>query len=195
MLGWLARNARPILLLDASVLLAGFVLTSFNMLLLGWTVFLIGHVLTIVAFVALAGYFRDRMDGWSWAGLLVLELGFILAVPQLVSIWQSYYQTPTGALMLVPSQVAPIGLFAEGVTWVGLAFYALAARGPRALPSGVAWMFVIASVIGLAAAFFDVWFITAYWWAIAVLFMILGIVAAGANIGQDRQTTVEGAAT
>ena len=36
---WLARHARQILLLDATLLFGGVMLTSFNMLLIGWSVF------------------------------------------------------------------------------------------------------------------------------------------------------------
>jgi hypothetical protein len=185
-LGWLARYARPILLLDSSLLLGGVLLTSLNMLLFGWSVYVVGHVLAIVGFLAIAAVHRDRMDGWSWAALLVLEASLILALPQVASIWSSYSQTPTGAVMLLPADTAPIGRLAEAVMWIGLAFYGLAARA-RALPTGVGWLFVAAAVIGLLAEFVDVWFITPFWWVPAMLVMTFGLVAAGASVSTVAQ--------
>lgn len=178
----LARNARQIVLIDAALLMGGVLMTAFNLLLVGWTVYAIGHVLAIVAFLAIAAYYRPQMDGWSWTGLLVLELGLILALPQIATIWQAYYQTPTGALMQLPFQTAPIGHEAEIVLWIGLAFWSLAARGAKALPAGAAWIFVIAAVLGLIAALADVWFITAYWWVLAMFMVAFGLVATGGNL-------------
>jgi hypothetical protein len=181
-MNFLARNARQIVLVDAALLMGGVLMTSFNLLLVGWSVYAVGHVLAIVAFGAIAAYFRPQMDGWSWTGLLVLEAGLILALPQIAAIWQAYYQTPTGALMQLPFQTAPIGHEAEIVLWVGLAFYALAARGAKALPAGVAWIFVIAALLGLVAALADVLFVTAYWWVLAMFMLAFGLVATGGNL-------------
>jgi hypothetical protein len=189
LLGALARVGRPLLLLDASVLLVGVLLTAFNMLLIGWSVYAVGHVLAIVAFLAIAALHRDRMDGWTWVGLLTVEVGLILSLPQVASIWSSYVETPTAVDMLVPSQTAPIGRFAEAIVWIGVAFFGLAGRGASVLPSGVGWIFVVASVIGLAAAFFDVWFITPLWWVPAMLVMILGLVAVGAELVPDARVS------
>ena len=182
MLGALARYARPILLLDATLLFGGVMLTSFNMLLIGWSIYAAGHVLAIVGFLALAAAFAERMDGWSWAGLLVLEVGLILALPQVASIWQSYSATPTGAVMLLPAQEAPIGMAAQAVTWVGLAFYGLAARGAKALPAGVGWAFVVAAIIGLLAQYVNVLIITPYWWVVAMLVVTFGLASAAASL-------------
>ena len=195
LLGALARVARPLLLLDASVLLVGVLLTALNLLLIGWSVYTVGHVLAILAFLAIAALKRDRMDGWSWAGLLTVVLGLILALPQVAAIWSSYVTTPTAADMLIPSQMAPIGRFAEGILWIGVAFFGLAGRGARVLPAGVGWIFVAASLIGLAAAFFDVWFITPLWWVPAMLVMILGLVVVGAELSASpRAVTNHGSA-
>jgi hypothetical protein len=182
MLGTLARVGRPLLLLDASLLLAGVLLTSFNMLLIGWSVYAIGHVIAILAILAIAAMRRDRMDGWSWAALLTVELGLILALPQVASIWSNYVQTPSGTDMLIPSQTAPIGRFADAVLWIGVAFFGLAGRGARVIPSGVGWLFVFAAVLGLAAAFFDVWVVTPLWWVPAMLVFILGLVVIGSEL-------------
>ena len=178
----LARYAKPILLLDTSLLLAGVLLTSSNLLLLGWSVYAAGHVLAILAFLALGALYRGRLDGWSWAGLVVLELGLILALPQVANIWSSYALTPTQAQMLVPAQAYPIGLAAEGLTWLGLAIFGLAARGARALPAGVGWLFAIASVLGLLADFVHIWPLSPLWWVMAMLVMITGLVAIGAGL-------------
>jgi peptidoglycan/LPS O-acetylase OafA/YrhL len=190
----LARNARQLVLIDAALLMGGVLMTSFNLLLVGWSVYAIGHVLAIVAFLAIAAYYRPKMDGWSWTGLLVLELGLVLALPQIATIWQAYYQTPTGALMQLPFQAAPIGHEAEIVLWIGLAFYSLAARGAKALPAGAAWIFVVAAVLGLVAALADVWFITAYWWVLAMFMVAFGLVATGGNL-QTSDSRVESNAT
>jgi hypothetical protein len=185
LLAMLARYARPLLLLDAALLFGGVMLTSFNMLLVGWSVYVVGHALLIVALLALAAAHRARMDGWSWAGLLVLELGLILALPQAASIWQTYYNTPIAGLMLMPAAEAPVGRAAEGLTWIGFAFYALAGRGARALPGGVAWMFVAAAVIGLLAAFATVLFITLYWWVLAMFVVAFALVGAAGSVSDD----------
>jgi len=63
-----------------------------------------------------------------------------------------------------------------------VAFFGLAGRGAKVLPPGVGWVFVTASVVGLLAAFVDMWFITPLWWVPATLVMILGIVAIGSGV-------------
>jgi hypothetical protein len=188
MLVTLGRFARPLLLLDAALLFGGVMLTSFNMLLVGWSVYVAAHVLLIVALFALASAHRERMDSWSWAGLLVLELGLILTLPQAATIWQTYYDAPVGGLMLLPSQEPPIGAFADGATWLGLAFYALAARGANALPSGVAWTFVAAAVVGLIALLLHVLFFTPYWWVVAMFIFAFGLVGAAGSVPERRST-------
>jgi hypothetical protein len=190
----LARYARQIVLLDAALLMGGVLLTSFNLLLIGWSVYAVAHVLAIIAFLAIAAYYRRNMDGWSWTGLLVLEVGLVLALPQIATIWQAYNQTPTGALMLLPFQTAPIGHEAELVLWIGLCFYALAARGAKALPSGVAWIFVMAAILGLIAAFADVWVVTAYWWVLAMFTVAFGLVATGGHL-ESPDSSLESTAT
>jgi len=184
----LSRFARPLLLIDSSLLLGGLLLTSANLLLIGWSVYVVGHVLAIVAFLAIGAMYRDRMDAWSWAALVVIEIGLVLALPQLATIWSTYQQTPSGVDMLVPAQGAPIGHFAELAFWIGVAFFGLAARGAKALPAGVGWVFVAAAAIGLLAAFADVWFITPLWWVPAMLALILALVAVGGDLSlTDRQ--------
>jgi hypothetical protein len=189
-MGTLSRYARPLLLLDAALLLGGVLLTAMNMLLVGWSVYLVGHVLAIVAFASIAALYREQMDGWSWAALLVVEVGLVLALPQLVAIWQAYSATPTAAEMQLPAQTYPLGAVAELVFWLGLAFYGLAARGAKALPAGVGWMFVIAAVIGLAAAFFDYWIVTPYWWILAMFVLIFGLVAIGGSLSSVARRAV-----
>ena len=185
----LARYAKPILLLATSLLLAGVLLTSSNLLLIGWSVYAAGHALAIVAFLALGALYRGRLDGWSWAGLVVLEVGLIMALPPVANIWSSYSLTPVQAQMLVPAQAQPIGLAADAVVWLGLAFFGLAARGARALPAGVGWLFTIASVIGLLADFVHAWPLSPLWWAPAMLLMILGLVAIGAGLASSEPAT------
>ena len=187
----LARYAKPILLLATSLLLAGVLLTVSNLLLIGWTVYAAGHVLAIVAFLALGALYRGRLDGWSWTGLLVLELGLIMALPQIANIWSSYVITPTAAQMLVPAQAQPIGLAADAVVWLGLAFFGLAARGARALPAGVGWVFAFASVLGLAADFVRVWPLSPLWWVPAMLLTTLGLVAIGAGLAPAQALTAQ----
>jgi hypothetical protein len=186
-LATLARFARPLLLLDSGLLLAGVLLTSLNMLLVGWSLYAAGHVLALVAFPAIASLHRERMDGWSWAALFVVEIGLILGLPQVASIWSAYAATPTGHEMLVPSLADPIGHFAELLLWVGVAFYGLAARGARALPAGVGWIFVAAAVVGLLGAFVAWWIISALWWVPAMLLLTLGLIAIGGSLSEAAQ--------
>lgn len=178
----LARYARQIVMLDAALLLIGVLLTSMNLLLIGWSVYIAAHVLLIVALAAIGAHYRTRMDGWSWAALFAVEIGLVLALPQVATIWSSYLQTPTGAVMQVPSQTAPIGRFAELVFWLGLAAYGLAARGAKALPALVGWIFAAAAVLGLLAAFVDYWIVTPYWWVLAVLTLVVGLVGVGGSL-------------
>jgi hypothetical protein len=175
----LERIARPYLLLVAALLLAGILLTGFNLLLLGWSVYALGHVGSIGAFLLVGWAYRKRMDAWAWLGLGVLVVGLVLALPQVAQIWADYFVTPTGLPMHAPADSPPIGLVAEIVTWVALAFYGLAARGARALPAGVGWVFAAAAVVGLLAAF-DV--IAALWWVAAVLAVTLGLLMVGASL-------------
>jgi hypothetical protein len=172
----LGRYARPLLLADAALLFGGIMLTSFNMLLIGWSIYIVGHVGLLLAVTALAAAYRRRMDGWAWLGLGVFFVGLLLALPQLADIWVSYSQTPSGAQMLLPAQTPPLGLSAELVTWIGLAWYGLAGRGEHALPTGVGWVFVTAAIVGALA---DWTIIAAYWWVAAILIMITGLVFAG----------------
>ena len=168
-----ARLAQPLLLLDAALLLAGVLLTSLNLLLLGWTIYAFGHIGAILAFITIALVYRPRMDGWAWAGLAVLLAGLILALPAIASIWSTYLDQPTGREMIVPLDATPFGSLAELVTWIGLAWYGLAARGSRALPRGAGWIFVVAAAIGLVA---DFRLISPLAWALAMLVVVLGLV-------------------
>jgi hypothetical protein len=118
------------------------------------------------------------MEAWSWTALLVVEAGLVLALPAAATIWQSYLSRPDHAEMLLLSQTYPIGLVADIVLWLGLVFYGLAARGARALPAGVGWVFVAAGVIGLLADLLHAWPLSPLWWVPAVLVMTFGLVAA-----------------
>jgi hypothetical protein len=174
----LARFARPLLIAAALLLVAGVSLTLFHMLVLGWAIYAIGHVLTIVGFVAIAMVNRDRMDAWAWLGMVVLEAGLILAVAQIVSIGSAYTAPGGAAQMLLPVDTQPIGLAAELITWVGLAFFGLAARGAGALPTGIGWVFVAAAAIGVLG---DLRLVSPLVWVLAVLglgFGLLGVAVA-----------------
>ena len=59
------RWTRPYLLLIASLLLGGVVLTALNMLLVGWSTYALGHIGSIFAFILVAAAYRPRMDGWT----------------------------------------------------------------------------------------------------------------------------------
>jgi hypothetical protein len=189
----LARYARLILLIDSALLFAGITLTSFNLLLLGWTVYAIGHLGAIVAFISIGAFYRRNMDGWAWTGLGVLILGLVLALPQVANIWSSYAQTPTGAVMLMPVETIPIGQICELVIWIGLAWYGLAARGAKALPAGVGLVFVCASIVGLLAFWSPITLITHLWWVPATLVLILGLVATGASLSPVAESAADAA--
>ena len=126
--------ARPLSLVAALALIVGVTLTGLNLLLGGWSVYAAGHVLAIAAFGAVGVANRPRMDGWTWAGLLVFLVGLALALPQVAAIWLMYANAGgllpvAGQQMELPVWTAPFGLTAELVTWVGAAFFGLAGRG------------------------------------------------------------------
>jgi hypothetical protein len=140
------RYARPILLAASLLLISGAMLVLFHLLLLGWALYAAGHVLAMVAFVAIAVVYRDRMDAWAWLGLIVLEAGLAMGLLGIAE-GLRVYSAPGGVAELrLPVDAVPLGLTAELVTWVGLAFFGLAARGARALPRGIGWVFVAAAL-------------------------------------------------
>ena len=170
--------ARPLSLVAALALIVGVILTGLNLLLGGWTVYAIGHVAAIAAFIAFAAANRDRFDPWTWLALLVLVIGLVLALPQIVVIWQAYAAPNAGRDMELPVWTAPLGLTAELVTWVGVAFFGLAARGVHALPKGIGWVMVAAAVIGIICALYIV---SPYAWVAAVLVLALSLMAIGVS--------------
>lgn len=176
----LGTFAGPLSRVAALALIIGVTLTGLNLLLGGWTVYAAGHVLAIAALGAIGAAGRSKFDAWTWLGLLVLVLGMLLALPQIVAIWQAY---APGALhhvgtqpMELPVWTPPLGLTAELVTWVGVAFFGLAARGAHALPKGIGWVMVGAAVIGLVAALYIV---SPYAWVAAMLLFALSLLAIG----------------
>ena len=189
----LARWARPLALVSALLLLVGVTLTGLNLLLVGWSVYAVGHVAATAAFVAICAANRGRMEPWTWLGLGVLVVGMVLGLPQVASIWQDY---ATGGSVLpvaerameLPVWTAPLGLTAELVTWVGVAFFGLAARGARVLPTGSGWMLLGAAVIGVIAALNIV---SPYTWVVAVLLVALVLLGVGVAL---RQTEAQAAA-
>jgi hypothetical protein len=175
--------ARPLSLLAALLLIVGVTLTGLNLLLGGWTVYAAGHVLAIAAFVAVGAANRSKLDAWTWLGLLVLVVGMLLALPQIAAILQAYAQTGAllpvaGRAMDLPVWTAPFGLTAELVTWVGAAFFGLAARGNRVLPRGIGWLMLGAAVIGVIAAMNIV---SPYAWVAAVLLLAVSLLAIGVS--------------
>jgi hypothetical protein len=178
----LGTFARPLGVVAALLLIVGVALTSLNLLLGGWTVYAAGHVLAIAALLAFGAANRQRMDGWAWLGLAVLLVGLLLVLPQVAAIWQTYAQlgdplTVRGDMEL-PVWTAPFGLTAELVTWVGAAFFGLAARGAHVLPRGIGWLMVGAAVIGVIAALYVV---SPYAWVAAVLLLAVGLLAIGVS--------------
>ena len=168
------------MLIGASLLLiCGVTLTGLHLLLLGWSIYAVGHLGAILGFVSIAAAYRHRMDGWSWLALLVLVVGLLLAVPQVGSIWSAYAQPGAGRGMELLVWTAPMGLTAELVTWVGVAFFGLAARGARALPTGIGWILLVAAVIGVLAALYV---ITPLFWVVAVLLVGLCLLGVGVTI-------------
>ena len=190
----LARWGRPLAIGSALVLIVGVSLTGLNLLLIGWSVFAIGHVGAIKAFVAVGAANRQRMDGWAWLGLMVLVVGMVLALPQIATIWLDYAQGGSvlpvaGREMELPVWTAPLGLTAELVTWVGLAFFGLAARGAHALPTGVGWIFLGAAVIGIVAALY---LVSPYVWVVAELLLAVGLLGIGVSLRQPEAETAVG---
>jgi hypothetical protein len=186
--------ARPLSVVAALLLIVGVALTSLNLLLPGWTVYAAGHVIAIVAFVAVGVANRARMDPWTWLGLLVLVVGMLLSLPQIATIWQIYAEPlcfltlfSRCGVMELPVWTAPFGLTAELVIWVGTAFFGLAARGNHVLPRGIGWVLVAAAVIGLIAALYIV---SPYAWVAAVLLLAVSLLGVGASL---RLAHLEGA--
>lgn len=175
----LARYARPLLMVAALLLVAGVMLTLFHLLVLGWAIYAFGHILAILGFAAIAAVYRERMDAWAWLGLIVLETGLILALPGIVSIGSGYAAPGGGAALILPASAQPLGLAAQLITWVGAAFYGLAARGARALPRGIGWVLVAAAVIGLLA---DLRLISPLVWVIAVLLLAWGLLGVAVSL-------------
>jgi hypothetical protein len=179
------RWARPLSLVAALALIVGVTLTGLNLLLWGWTVYAVGHVAAIVAFGAVGAANRQRMDGWTWAGLLVLVVGLVIGLPQVAAIWRTYSEPLCGLTLLnrcgvmeLPVWTAPLGLAAELVTWAGAAFFGLAGRGNHVLPRGVGWLLVIAAVIGVIAALYIV---SPYGWVAAMLLLAASLLAIGVS--------------
>ena len=175
-----ATWARPLSLVAALALIVGVILTGLHLLLLGWSVYAAGHVLAIAALLAIGAANRARFDAWTWLALLVLVLGLLLALPQVVAIWQIY--AATNAWLMAGEQMelivwtAPLGRTSELVTWVGVAFFGLAARGVHALPKGIGWVMVLAAVIGIIAALYVV---SPYAWVAAMLLLAISLLAIG----------------
>jgi len=187
----LARWARPLALVSALALLVGVGLTGLNLLLVGWSVYAVGHVGAIGAFVAICAANRGRMEPWTWLGLAVLVIGLLIGVPQVASIWQDYAAGGSvlpvaGRAMELPVWTAPLGLTAELVTWVGAAFFGLAARGAHVLPTGIGWLFLGAAAIGVVAALYIV---SPYAWVAAVLLLAFALLGVGVSL---RATNREG---
>jgi len=183
---WLERRARTILLASGVLLTAGLLLTTLNLLPLGWTVYVAGHVVAILAFPAVGLVNRRQMDGWSWSALLVLVVGLVLALPQLLAIWQVYVIDGWDFGIQVPVEWAPIGLAAEWVIWIGLGWYALAAYGAGAL-SGVAMvLFVESAIIGLAVALGG---LSPLVWIVAMLLTALALLWLGASMTASEPDT------
>jgi hypothetical protein len=186
MLDNLARWARPLALSAALLLIVGVTLTGLNLLLVGWSVYAIGHVGAIGAFIAICAANRSRMEPWAWLGLGVLVVGLVLGLPQVALIWQDYAAGATvlpiaGRAMELSVWTAPIGLTAELVTWVGAAFFGLAARGAHVLPTGVGWILLGAAVIGVVAALYIV---SPYAWVAAELLLAIGLLSIGVSLRQ-----------
>jgi hypothetical protein len=88
--------------------------------------------------------------------------------------------------MALPVDALPLGLAAELVTWVGLAFFGLAARGVGVLPRGIGWLFLAAAVIGVLG---DFRLVSPLVWVLAVLLMAWGLLGVGVSL---RGTEHEG---
>jgi hypothetical protein len=174
-----ATWARPLSLVAALALIVGVTLTGLNLLLGGWTVYAAGHVLAIAAFSAIWAANRARFDVWATLGLLVLLTGMVLALPQVAAIWQIYAAPGAGRDMELPVWTAPFGLTAELVTWVGAAFFGLAARGAHVLPRGIGWVMAGAAVIGIIAALYIV---SPYAWVAAMLLFAVALLGVGVSM-------------
>ena len=182
----LARWSRPLALASALLLLVGVTLTGLNLLLVGWSVYAVGHVAAIGAFISVCAANRSRMEPWTWLGLGVLVVGLVLGLPQVAAIWQDYATGGSvlpvaGRAMELLVWTVPLGLTAELVTWVGAAFFGLAARGAHVLPRGIGWVLVGAAAIGVVAALYIV---SPYAWVAAMLLLAIVLLGIGVSLRQ-----------
>ncbi|CAN5573757.1 hypothetical protein BH23CHL6_BH23CHL6_08650 [soil metagenome] len=148
----LARYARPILLVVAGLLAVGVMLAVLGMPLLGWGIFGIGWLGLLIALPAVVGVYRVSMDWFAWVALAVLYAGIVLMIPVVVVMWGHYAENPAlQEVLMAGDEVAPLGLVAGIVAWVGLVLFGWAAYRVRLIPRGGAVLFMIAGVLALLA--------------------------------------------
>lgn len=172
-LDWLAGYARSILLLVAGSLAMGAVLTVTGLPMIGWTIYGIGYVGLLVALPAVVAVYRTSMDRLTWVAFAVLYVGLLMGVPAVLTVWGSYAQNPSLLDAVLPYALAPLGMLAAVVTWVGLAFFGLAALGPRGLPIGGALLFVVAALVALPA---ELGLFAPFAWALGIVIASVGLV-------------------
>ncbi len=173
MLDRLARYARPILLVVPGLLTVGAFVTIIGLPLIGWTIYGVGYVGLLVALPAVIAVYRASLDRVALVAWAVLYVGVVLGLPVMAMVWVFYAQDPTVHEALLPYALTPLGMLAGVVAWVGLALFGLAAYRVRGLPTGPAWLFVVAAVIAVLA---EVGIFVVAMWGLAILLASIALV-------------------
>jgi len=172
-LDWLARYARPILLVVPGLLAIGALVTILGLPLIGWSIYGLGYLGLLLALPAVVAVYRASLDRTSWIAFGVLYLGVLLGVPVMLMVWGHYAQNPAVHDALTPYVITPLGMLAGAVAWIGLALFGLAAYGARAVPRGGAVLLVVAAAFALPA---ELGLFATVMWGLGIIIASTGLV-------------------
>jgi hypothetical protein len=170
---WLNRRARRLLLVTAALLALGALLFVTGLPLVGWSVYVPGHLGLLAALPAMAAVYRASFDWLSWGTFGGLYVGVMLGVPVALIVLSHYAQDPGAREAVMPYVVTPLGTVAGLVTWVGLGLFGLATLRVRALPRGASVLFVVAALLGLPA---ELRTFTVFAWGLGVVVASIALV-------------------
>jgi hypothetical protein len=169
----LARYARPLLLLVASLLAIGAGLILLGMPLAGWTLYGLGYLGLLLALPAAAAVYWTALNGWSWVWFAMLCIGVLLGLPVMLMGVVGAMESATAPDLAEAVELTPLGIIAGLLTWVGLGLFGLAAYRAGALPLGGAVLFTIAAIVAVPA---ELGVFAAFAWAFGVILAALGLV-------------------
>jgi hypothetical protein len=145
----LARWAGPVLLTVGSLLAAGAVLTAAGQTVVGWSIYGIGYVGTLIAFPALAAARRAPLGKLAAGGLAMLLTGILVGLPVMLMVLGFYAQNDPLHDLLMPYAMSPVGMAAGPLAWIGLAVFGIAIIRDRALPLAAGVLFALAPVLAM----------------------------------------------